>query len=152
MYADSCCTDAGTRYHSIKIFKVNQMIVGCSGSVANINEFVRQLTETNDLFKPRPPHKIGMDDDDPEFAGLVLTLDKLYSIGTDFGADEVVGLFHAIGSGRKAALGAIHTMKLLRTGIDPLTAIRAACAADAYSALPVQWMQRGEFELHTEFY
>lgn len=149
MYADSSCTDAGTTYTCEKIFKVGSRIIGCSGAVVYINDFIRQMRRGVALSKLRPTRTIGMDDDDPEFAGLLLSKHGLYTVDNTFGLDKVHGLYHAIGSGRKAVLGAVHMMKLHPGlgGIDPALCIEAACRADAYSRLPIQRMTLAKMEL-----
>ena len=150
MYADSRCTDAGTAYRCDKIFIVGDQIVGCSGVVSLINTYLARLRSVGDPTKVMPADKrAAADDGDPDFAGLVLSSKGLFSILGDFGCDAVRQPYHAIGSGRKAALAAVETMRLIggTASIDPVRAIEVACRVDVYSAPPVHRALLGKLEV-----
>jgi ATP-dependent protease HslVU (ClpYQ) peptidase subunit len=73
--------------------------------------------------------------------------------GIDFGYDQVDGLYHAIGSGRKAALGAIETMKIIpHVSVDPILAVEAACEVDIFSGGPVHFMTLDDANLEVHVY
>lgn len=152
MVADSCVSECGVKYSTRKLFAIQNMIVGCSGCTIYINAFVRQLREHEGNFDKlvAPPDIADEDDDgDPEFAALVLSSTGLYAFGTDFGYDKVDGLYHAIGSGRKAALGALRIMQMTpQISIDPVRAVEAACEVDVFSAGPVHSMSLETMEIH----
>lgn len=71
---------------------------------------------------------------DADFTALVLTRKGLFEYGKYCRPERVLGDFHAIGSGAKAALGAMHM------GADARTAVRVACKIDPYSAGPIVTM------------
>jgi hypothetical protein len=148
VYADSRCSEEGTHYKTKKIFRVGEAIVACSGNNVYINAFLKQYAKDPDKLKA--PRGVGHDGEDPEFAALVLNKDGLFVYDIEFGYDQIDGLHHAIGSGRKAVLGALEAMKLRPHGVDPILCVRAACEVDQYSAPPIQWMKLGEFKLHRE--
>ena len=150
IYADSRCTEDGTHYSTVKIFQHGDAIVACSGWNIYINEFRRQFKIVEGALKS--PMDIKRDGDDPVFAALVLTPAGLWVYDTDFGYDPVDGLYYAIGSGRKAALGALHALKAEPSVMfDPIRVIKAACKTDIYSGLPVQYMRLGEYALRKEW-
>ena len=150
MYADSRCTDEGTAYRCDKIFIVGDQIVGCSGMVSLINSYLARLRSVGDPTKVTPADKRPrVDDDDPDFAGLVLSAKGLFSVGHDFGCDAVRQPYHAIGSGRKAVLAAVETMRTIGgiASIDPVKAVEIACRVDVYSAPPVHRALLGKLEV-----
>jgi ATP-dependent protease HslVU (ClpYQ) peptidase subunit len=154
MVADSCVSEAGVRYHAKKIYAFGGNIVGCSGCTIYINEFFRQMGEiaaTGGTFHDlKAPVGIAPEDDDgdPEFSAIVLNTSGLFAFGIDFAYDQVDGLYHAIGSGRKAALGALRMMqKIPQISVDPVLAVEAACDVDVFSAGPVHSMSLETMEL-----
>jgi ATP-dependent protease HslVU (ClpYQ) peptidase subunit len=144
MVADSRVSECGVAYRTRKLYSIGKMIVGCSGCSIYINEFVRQLREFDgDFSQLKAPKGIEAEDDegDPEFAALVLDESGLYVFGIDFVPDRVDGLYHAIGSGRKAALGALEVMRRLPViSVNPITAVEVACEVDIFSGGPVHFM------------
>lgn len=62
---------------------------------------------------------------------VVLTKRGIFSYDKWCRGEKVVGKFYAIGSGAKAALGALHM------GADAIKAVKIACKIDPYSAAPI---------------
>ncbi len=142
MYADSKCSDNGTAYRCEKLYVVGDWIIGCAGDVSLINQYMVRLKSVGEPSKVVPlVHDSGTDDEgDAEFSGLALGPKGLYAIDSYFGCDLVLSPYHAVGSGRKAVLAAVETMKALGGvgSIDPVKAVEIACRVDTWSALPVQ--------------
>jgi hypothetical protein len=70
-----------------------------------------------------------------DFTALVMTPKGLYEFDKWCRGEEVLGRFHAIGSGAKAALGAMHM------GASARKAVAVACKIDPYSAPPIKSMK-----------
>lgn len=83
-----------------------------------------------------PPRQLT--DIDSDFTALVLTREGLFEYDRWCEPERVLGSFHAIGSGCKAALGAMHA------GSNAIVACRIACKIDPFSAPPVTWMSLRE--------
>ena len=67
-----------------------------------------------------------------DFTAIVLRKGgRMYEYGKYCRGDRVKGRFYAIGSGAKAAYGALHM------GANARAAVRIACKIDPYSSLPV---------------
>ena len=152
MYADSrIMDDSGMFFSTTKIIRVGEAIVGCSGEAHIAHMFLQQLREgrlAHEFEPPAPPPKKRH----WEFDALLLNPEGLWCFGPYFDIDKVEGLSYAIGSGAAAALGALHALRrCLETSTSPILAVQCACLVDGYSGLPVQWMQLGEFVIHTEY-
>lgn len=74
---------------------------------------------------------------DADFTVLVLRRSGLYEYDKWCRGEKILDRFYSIGSGSKAALGAMHA------GANALTACRIACKVDPYSALPIVTMRLG---------
>jgi hypothetical protein len=70
-------------------------------------------------------------DGDADFTALVLTKKGLFEYDKWCRGEKVIGRFYAIGSGAKAALGALHM------GATARRAVEIACRVDPYSAPPL---------------
>ncbi len=68
----------------------------------------------------------------PDFTALVLFAHGLYEFDAYCTADKIIEPFYAIGSGAKAALGAMHA------GATAEQAVEIACKVDPYTSGPVQ--------------
>lgn len=66
-----------------------------------------------------------------DFSALVLRADGLFEYDKWCRGEKIEEKFYAIGSGAKAALGAMHA------GCNAELAVEIACAIDTYSRLPV---------------
>jgi ATP-dependent protease HslVU (ClpYQ) peptidase subunit len=74
-------------------------------------------------------------DGEADFTALVLTRKGLFEYGKYCRAERVLEPFYAIGSGCKAALGAMHM------GADARRAVQVACKVDTYSGTPIVVME-----------
>lgn len=151
MYADSRCTVDGVHFPMQKIHAVRQHVIACAGESFAREEFLQQFQVNTGLYSLRVPEGIKIKDRD--FSALVIAPGgHLYHFDHRFACDFVDGIYMAIGTGQEAVLGAIEAMKLLPVaGVDPMVAMRAACAVDvANSGGPIQWMKLGEFVLHKD--
>jgi len=77
-------------------------------------------------------------DGDADFTALVLRRDGLFEYDKWCRGDKILEEFYAIGSGAKAALGAMHM------GADAVRAVEIACLIDTYSSPPVKHLKLGE--------
>lgn len=69
-----------------------------------------------------------------DFTALVLNRSGLFEFDKWCRGEKILGRFYAVGSGAKAALGALHM------GANARTAVRIACKVDPYSAGPIVTM------------
>lgn len=83
--------------------------------------------------KPTPDILADLDLEE-DFDVLIFDRGKIYGCNHLCRPVEVIDPFTAIGSGRKAALGAMHA------GKNAYEAVRIACLLDPYSALPIKTM------------
>lgn len=74
-------------------------------------------------------------DGDADFTALILTLDGLFEADAYCRPDKILEPFYAIGSGAKAALGAMHA------GASAKRAVEIACRIDPYTAPPIVTMR-----------
>lgn len=72
---------------------------------------------------------------DADFECLVLNREGLFLYDKWCRPTRIEQKFFAIGSGAKAALGAMYA------GVSSVTAVEIACHIDPYTALPVVWAQ-----------
>lgn len=82
--------------------------------------------------KPPPSQLI---DGEADFTCLILRPDGLFEVDKWCRPDKVLSKFYAIGSGAKAALGAMHK------GASAIEACEIACKIDPYCALPIVSMR-----------
>lgn len=74
-------------------------------------------------------------DGDADFTCIVLSKRGLWEYDKWCRGEKVIGKFYAIGSGAKAALGALHM------GANAAQSVRVACKIDPYSAGPIRTMR-----------
>lgn len=79
-------------------------------------------------------------DGDADFTCLILRADGLFEVDKYCRPERIIDPFYAVGSGAKAALGAMHM------GAGARRAVEIACAIDPMSAPPIVTMRlpRGE--------
>ncbi len=136
MAADSRVTyeseAAGSRFfRTEKIFRVGKDLIGLAGESEPGLIFL-DWYRAGALLKDRPGVLI---DGEADFTAIVLTRKGMFEYGKYCIGERVLEPFYAIGSGCKAALGAMHV------GADATRAVKVACKVDTYSALPVVWMK-----------
>lgn len=126
-------TEAGGVLHfrTEKIFRVGRDIVGLAGESEPGLIFL-DWYKAGAALKDRPGVLI---DGEADFTALVLTRKGLFEYGKYCRAERVFEPFYAIGSGSKAALGAMHM------GADAARAVRIACKIDPYSGTPIVVME-----------
>lgn len=114
MASDSSCWEGSTNAHSVKkIWKIKQCLVGCSGSLSDINAFVHWVKDgADDADFPKMKHMSAI---------VVFHTGKVcaYEAGS-FHPIHVIGKYCATGSGATVALGAMYQ------GATAVEAIRAA--------------------------
>ena len=137
MAADSRVThgdDAGARVHRCeKLYRITvhtkgkeyPAIVGLAGGAFDGLAFLDWLTG-NDR---EPPQRLI--DGEADFTALVLHRHGLFEYDRWCRPDRITEKFYAVGSGAKAALGAMHM------GADARTAVAIACKIDPYTAVPI---------------
>lgn len=82
---------------------------------------------------PEPPQRLI--EGEAEFSALVLNKHGLFEYDKWCRPDRVLEKFYAIGSGSKAALGAMHM------GASARRAVAVACRIDPYTAAPIVTMR-----------
>lgn len=132
MAADSKVTACnGSIGKMSKLFRLRGDIVGIAGDMAAALVFC-------DWYK-RPDRKdipAALRDGDADFSAIVLTADGLIEYDRWCRQMIISEKFHAIGSGTKAALGAMHF------GATARQAVAIACKVDVYTGLPVHSLSR----------
>lgn len=128
MAGDQKCTDDGTAFRTRKIRRIGESIVGAAGTGPAINRFFKWLEggEQDD------PPKYGKDD---ELAAIVITPAGMFRYDCGCEAEEVLDPFYAVGSGKQAALAAMHL------GCDPKSAVEIACKVDDATGGPVDVLE-----------
>lgn len=131
--SDMLVVDCGTRTKLPKLFEVKGDVIGIAG---DYNQGKRFVAWYGDRRKKKP-------DLNEEFEALVLTKQGHIVVWTsEFVPCEMGEDFWAIGSGRDAALAAIH-MSLKLTGKANLyDAVECATKVDASSDLPIHMIER----------
>lgn len=74
-------------------------------------------------------------DGQADFTALVLTNEGLFEADAYCRPDKIIDQFYAVGSGAKAALGAMHA------GASAKRAVEIACLIDPYTAPPIVTMR-----------
>lgn len=132
MAADSRVNLGETSYLADKLWRVDDVIIGCAGDNEAIAIF-RAWWPTQDIRKFRIPKRL-------EFEALVLSSDGLLYFEHSGPPDLVKDGRMAIGTGGVQALAAMDTMEFLGRKIDPRKAVRIACKRNPDSGEPVQWL------------
>lgn len=119
----------GDKLYRVKTFNRGRCIVGLAGGsfdgLAFLDWLVSKATE--------PPQRLI--DGDAEFTALVLNRHGLFEYDKWCRPERVLEEFHAVGSGAKAALGALHM------GASARRAVAVACKIDPYTAVPIVTMR-----------
>jgi len=133
MAADSRITftgeESGTAYGRCeKLFRVRDAIIGLQGEsspgLVFLDWYASGAVEAHE----------GLVHSDADFYALVMTSTGVYMFDKWCRGERVLDEFWAIGSGAKAALGAMHM------GADAREACAIACRIDPYCALPIETM------------
>jgi ATP-dependent protease HslVU (ClpYQ) peptidase subunit len=112
-------------FKCVKMYRKGRSIVGLAGETFAGLVFLDWLDSGQD-----PPDRLI--DGDADFTALVLRPGKrLYEYDRWCRAERINQRFYAVGSGAKAALGALHM------GASARQAVRIACKIDPYSRGPV---------------
>ena len=119
--------DDETYYEGPKLYTKGEAIIGTAGSHSLGEQFVKWYGT-----KKKRPKEFGKDVD---FEALVLTKKGLYHYDEYLSGGKVTQEWFAIGSGAKAALGALHAGATLEESI------RIACKVDTMSGEPIQIME-----------
>lgn len=126
MAADHKVTDGDTSYRAAKIWKRGSAIVGAAGSNSAINKFRKWIDRG---YKGRLPEFL--EEEAAEFAAIVLNPDGLFVFDSSCVPDRIIDPFYAIGTGKQAALAAMHM------GAGPQKAVEIACEVDNSTGPPV---------------
>jgi hypothetical protein len=136
MAADSRVTTEGEAaghvvHHCVKLFRKNGAIIGLQGESSPGMFFLS-------WFGSKAPPPAALQESEADFCALVLTKKGLFEYDKWCNAEPVLmprhRAYHAIGSGSKAAFGA------LAMGATARRAVAISCMFDPYTAPPVVWM------------
>ncbi len=124
-------TDAGGSrvFRCEKLYRVSGGIVGLAGGAFDGLVFLDWLKDPKDS---KPPDRLIAGDAD--FTAIYLTNTGLYEYDRWCRPEKVLEKFYAVGSGAKAALGALHM------GASAVEAVKVACKVDPYSATPIKFL------------
>lgn len=141
MAADSCVsieTEAGgaRKFKCEKLFRKTigkgrakrQVIMGLSGESSPGLLYLDWYGSDKD-----PPTQLI--DGQADFSALILTVDGLFEADAYCRPERIIEPFYAIGSGAKAALGAMHA------GASARRAVEIACRIDPFSSPPIVTMR-----------
>lgn len=128
MAGDQKVTDEDTHFRNKKIFRVGDAIVGAAGEAAAISRFLEWLHDGQEYEPPKFKK-------DTELDVLVLTPAGLFTYGWDCRAEEILDPFYAIGTGKQAALAAMHL------GATPEQAVEIACKVDNATGGPIDVLE-----------
>lgn len=113
----------------VKLLRVRDALVGLSGESEPGLIFL-------DWYKSGKREAPGvLIDGEADFTALVLTPKGLFEYGKYCRPEKILDKFWAIGSGTKAALGAMHM------GASAERAVEIACLIDPYTAPPIHVMK-----------
>ena len=123
-------TEAGgiRHFRCEKLFRKGAAIIGTAGESAPGLVFLDWYGS-----QKAPPQKLI--DGDADFTVLVLTPRGLFEFDKWCRGEKILEKFYAIGSGAKAALGAMHM------GADARKAVQIACKVDTLSSTPIVTMR-----------
>lgn len=132
MAADSACFDSSLYQGEVeKLWMIPPIgLIGCSGEIGAMIQFVEWLQD--DSEKKRKPDL----PDDCDFEGILVNPDgDVVHYDRHLVPIRVANEFHAIGSGRKLALGA------MMAGASAEEAVKIACHYDMVTREPVRMIQ-----------
>lgn len=112
-----------------KLYRRKNCIIGLAGETGPGLVFLDWFGDGPHAPTKEPPSQLI--DGDGDFAALVLSKSGLYEYDKWCRGEKVRGRFYAIGSGAKAAMGALHM------GANARQAVAVACKVDPYSAKPI---------------
>lgn len=127
LYSDSKCSEGNVSFKTTKLFQVGDSLLGVAGTLTAALKFIKWFKKQD---HDEPP--ILKDADGDDFDVLEVSPKGIFMWDNDLTPIEVLDPFYAIGSGRLAALAALHL------GSSPEHAVETACLVDSYSAGPVQ--------------
>lgn len=111
-----------------KLFRTKDAIIGTAGESAPGLVFL-------DWYKSgKKTAPIFLIDGEADFVALVLTKHGLFEFDKWCRGERILDPFHAIGSGAKAAIGAMHM------GASAERSVEVACLVDPYTAPPIVTM------------
>ena len=110
-----------------KLYRVKGCIIGTAGESAPGLVFIDWYKAGRKNDKVPEALILGSAD----FTALVLTPHGLFEYDRWCRGEKILNKFYAIGSGAKAALGAMHM------GANAIRAVRIACEIDPYSSPPI---------------
>lgn len=117
-----------------KTVKINgdpeEVILATAGESAPGELFVEWFGTGKDVTEMRDTFVLG----EADFEVLVLRHSGLFEVDKYCHLSKVMNKFYAVGSGAKAAMGAMHM------GADARRAVEIACKIDPYSAPPIYTM------------
>jgi len=117
------------KLYRVKLINRSRAIVGLAGGAFDGLAFLDWL-----VTKQRePPQRLI--DGDADFSALVLNAHGLFEYDKWCRPERVLEKFYAVGSGAKAALGAMHM------GASARRAVAVACRIDPYTAPPIVTMR-----------
>lgn len=99
MVSDSRCSNGDACFETPKIIKIHNVIIGACGGAADCEKFLGWYQKKSRRIKFSNPD---------EFEALVLSADGLFLFQDTLFPIVITNKFHAIGSGGKAALGAMY--------------------------------------------
>jgi 20S proteasome alpha/beta subunit len=135
MAADRRVTDGDTHFPARKIWRIGDAIVGAAGDVGGIQKFVSYLEKIGkSRRKVVPLPEFGKKE---AFEAIVLTPEGLFAYDQACRPQEIEAEFYAMGSGKQAALAALHM------GANPTQAVEIACLVDNSSDGPVDTLTIG---------
>ena len=88
-----------------------------------------------DWYGSKTPAPQVLIDGQADFTALLLTSDGLFEVGMYCRPERVLNKFYAVGSGAKAAMGAMYA------GCTAKRAVEIACLVDPYTAPPIRTMR-----------
>ncbi len=125
LVSDSKCSEGSASFKTTKLFQVGDSLLGVAGTLTAALKFIKWFKKQD---HDEPPI-LGETDD---FDVLEVSPNGMFIWDRDLTAIEILSPFYAIGSGRMAALAALHL------GTSPEQAVETACLIDSHSSGPVQ--------------
>jgi hypothetical protein len=125
MVSDSRISEGNAHFHSPKLFRSGDSILGLCGDWEDALKFLEWFNEGADL-------NAAPDYDDNTFDALELNHEGLYAWDKGLRRVPILNPYYAVGSGAQAALGALYM------GATPAQAIEAASLIDLFTSGPLQ--------------
>lgn len=117
------------KLYRVKTYNGKRCLVGLAGGSFDGLAFLDWLVSKTS----EPPQRLI--DGDAAFTALVLNQHGLFEYDKWCRPERIIEPFYAVGSGAKAALGALHM------GASARRAVAVACKIDPYTALPIVTMR-----------